>query len=305
MFRDWSARLPAQVQRGTIPSQREADGWVRQATTGQVERFPAELGHLTELVLASALATDVSWVEGYVTTADPGVLGGEFGPAADRCLVSRRHVYLVDTEAAGLVATHTAWTPTGLRVVNVIAAPEVSQPAVHRAALEILGHRDGSHPRTLRLRDVALGEGHAWTLQDSSTEEDTSLVVLPAWEASSDADVATAPGAPVAMSLLEPMLTGAAPPQIRQAVRASYDESGFRAAAVTGLAFIGGAPTRRSPARELTVRFNRPYAVVAATAAVAPDIRDARLRSTQVVADDVWDGVPVFSAWVTSPVLSG
>jgi hypothetical protein len=152
---------------------------------------------------------------------------------------------------------------------------------------------------------MSVGEGHAWTVSMRSEFQEVSSALLPAWSSRRDQeDVLAAPGVRVGAALLSSMLVDSRPPQACQSVRADYHRQGFLAAAVS--AMMGTLSDAPAPAvRELTVRFNRPYAVVAATAAMAPDVGDPRLRRTKVVADDAWDGVPVFSAWVTPSALSG
>lgn len=66
---------------------------------------------------------------------------------------------------------------------------------------------------------------------------------------------------------------------------ARYSRTGFEAAAVTGMGVQAAMMGQRAPGllREAVLRFGHPYAVVA------------------VCQDGRWDGLPVFSAWITSP----
>jgi hypothetical protein len=57
----WLAGLPASVERGPIPSQDEADWWAREHTLGLIEKFPVKITDEIYLLLATALATKVSW----------------------------------------------------------------------------------------------------------------------------------------------------------------------------------------------------------------------------------------------------
>ena len=79
-FAAWATGLPATVERGDVPSQAEADAWADAHTGGLVRRFPVEITPLTATVLASALATDVSWQDPFAP-APAADLGGPFGAA--------------------------------------------------------------------------------------------------------------------------------------------------------------------------------------------------------------------------------
>jgi hypothetical protein len=57
----WTRGLPGEVESGFMPSQAEADAWADHATLGLIRRFPMEIDADTRIVLASALATKVTW----------------------------------------------------------------------------------------------------------------------------------------------------------------------------------------------------------------------------------------------------
>src|SRR5215475_10356642 len=59
-FERWRDALPAAVARGDLPPQAELDAWAREHTLGLIDRFPVD-SEGAWLVLASALATKVSW----------------------------------------------------------------------------------------------------------------------------------------------------------------------------------------------------------------------------------------------------
>lgn len=44
-----------------MPSQRDADAWAEDKTLGLIRSFPLTIDAFTRVVLASALATQVSW----------------------------------------------------------------------------------------------------------------------------------------------------------------------------------------------------------------------------------------------------
>ena len=59
-FLRWRDGLPAAVTTGDLPGQAGLDAWAREHTFGLIDRFPIQADDLY-LVLASALATKVSW----------------------------------------------------------------------------------------------------------------------------------------------------------------------------------------------------------------------------------------------------
>lgn len=275
-FDAWASDLPRAVERGPVPSQAAADAWARERTLGLIEEFPVEIDKLTRLLLASALATDISW--SHPLEEDGGLLTLRDGTQL-----------VAETEAAGLVAVAAPDSSSALAVFSVIAADDVSPHLVDRAAHEVaLG--------TARPVPVTeLEDGHAWTVSErreqrsGPDEQEEWQTWLPAWEARSDHDLAGAPG----MAEVFATLSGFARPEdqpvsfdARQSAVASYTRTGFKAAAVTavGLRAAGMPRFHDVLVRRVEVRFDRPYAVVA--------------RCALDKGPEAWRGVPVFSAWV-------
>jgi len=305
--RAWESALSPAVERGAVPSQEGADQWAADRTGGLIERFPVGVDADTLLVLASALATDVSWQVPFTTVAGAS-LGTAWAervttalraPAAHECLIT-------STPEAGDVAVHVAQSADDepLAVVSVIAAPDVPAPTVlhtaHRIATE---HAD--RPTTRRsLFDLPLGAGHAWTITEEpartlarSGREEWCTATLPAWEARSTHDLMRDPrtgfadAAAALLPLLPPQPDGVEVEAVQSAM-AAYSRTGFRAAAVTALGMRAmGLPPEPRPGvrRTADLRFGRPYAVVA----VVDGGRGP------------WHGVPVFSAWVAEPSDAG
>ncbi len=60
-IRQWLTGLPAVVDTGDIPAQEEIDRWAAERTLGLIERFPIKLSLDVVCLLASALASRVSW----------------------------------------------------------------------------------------------------------------------------------------------------------------------------------------------------------------------------------------------------
>lgn len=313
-FDAW-ARTLRHVELGPMPTQGEADAWASRNTYGMIEAFPVQLDELTAVVIATALATDVTWAAPF-EAVEATLLGGEFGPLLTRALraAPEHRQAIVDTEAAGMVGMHVGESTNGLQVLSVIAAEEVPVAAVHAAATEVASSMSsfGDAERAVDLFDLPLGDGAAWTLTEdrvlSSGGHPISDVVayLPEWRAAAVHDLAAAPGMAAAQAALGRYLnpTGGAPTfEAKQSAVAEYILSGFKAAAITAMSMrMAGLPAApvEVARRTATIRFNRPYAVLAVAQSSAPDLERGWGR-VEGLAADAWDGVPVFSAWVAEP----
>ena len=302
---EWRAGLPEQVDTGDIPSQEKLDRWASERTLGLIERFPATVGPQVVCLLASALATKVSWEVPFQV-----VDAAELGPSRWAGTVTsvlrtprdpRHQQFLTDTPGAGPVAVHLAQARGGLLVGSVIAA-DAAVPAgrvlaeAHR--IVTAEARQPGGVQRLSLFDLPLGAGPVWEIgeepdgrRDAIQREERFTTILPAWSASSDIRLSREPllglgaaAGAVARALEAPNLRYDA----RQKAVARYSAVGFEAAAVTGLYVAAAArrPSGETP-RRAVVRFRHPYAVVAAT-------RNDRREPSAAA----WDGVPVFSAWV-------
>lgn len=278
-FAEWASGLPGVVERGAVPSKADADAWARERTQGMIEQFSIETDELTRLILASALATDISWVQPLQEVG--GLLTFRDGTQ-----------FVAETEAAGLVAVAAPESSSALDVLSVIAAREVSPAAVDAAAHQV------SNGEARQVPIEELTDGHAWTVSElrqrrsGPAEQEEWQSYLPAWSANSDHDLDTAPG----MAEVFETLSGFARPedqpvsfQARQAAVASYTKTGFKAAAVTGIGMrAAGLPNVNDVlVRRVEIRFDRPYAVLA--------------RCSLDEGPVAWRGVPVFSAWVSEP----
>jgi hypothetical protein len=312
----YMARLPAGATREPLTGQEQLDAWARERTFGLIDRFPSEVDPRWLLVLASAVATRVSWEQPFdvvpaTELAGPGRRGG-FADSVTRALRSAPYehdVRLVRTQAAGLVGANVAGSREGLAVVSVLAAADIDRAAAlaaaHEVALGLNGARIGD---PVSLFDVPTGASDLGEIveedviigRDDSVER--GFAILPTWHASSDLDLLDGPtgdGFRGAGRLLADLL----PPgekwlEARQAAVASYTREGFQAAAVTDIgAVLSG---RRAVRRTLTLCFNRPYAAVAVTVPPAGrgDIAGIHDEASTATAGFV---LPVFSAWVAEP----
>jgi hypothetical protein len=286
--RDWLAGLPAPVTRGEVPDQATVDRWAREHSFGLIDKFPLQVDAEAYLLLATALATKVSW-ECPFEVAPGTALGGSW--RLDRVLFSPDHpshsAFIAVTPDAGDVAVHVGRAAGGLVVLSVIAASgvphgDVSQ-AAHRLAIAVA--RNAEIPRR-SLFDLPLGDGPLWSIREErSTGGSTERLhaLLPAWSAS---DVLDLHDERLGFDAAGHAIGGGDRWDARQAVMANYSRTGFEAAAVTAMASQMAMRPRERTARIAELRFGHPYAVVAAA---------------QTRTGGPWHGLPLFSAWVTEP----
>ncbi|WP_091294643.1 hypothetical protein [Micromonospora halophytica] len=303
----WRAGLPRTTATGPLPDQAGLDAWAREHTLGLIDRFPLTVTPLVLVMLASALATRISWADPFDLA--PGAALGGAGPWAGRLERVLRapeyghRAWIAATGPAGDVAVHAASAVerdgAGLVVLSVAADPAVAPGDVLAAAYQLSGAAlDGDDlPADRRsLFDLPLGAGPAWSLREDKVpvwardgREERHEAVLPCWSARDEHELTDpALGFPAAARALGGLL-GVADPGVeaRQAAMARYGRYGFEAAAVTGMAVLESLPPD-GVRRTAELRFGHPYAVVA----VATDRRGGT---------GPWHGVPVFSAWVAEP----
>ncbi|MER7335008.1 MULTISPECIES: hypothetical protein [unclassified Micromonospora] len=322
----WRATLPASTATGPLPDQPALNDWAREHTLGLIDQFPVAVTPQTLLVLASALATRISWEDPFEVTPADGL--GPASPWANRLRrvlrsPERGHkCWIATSSRAGDVAVHaapstrvsTADGDAGLLVVSVAAAPEVAPvdvlAAAHELATAAVTAPDGDEPHGKRRRlaanptgrrslfDLSLGDTAMWTLREEPTwtyapdgREEKVTAFLPCWSAESRHNLNVERlGFPVATWAFGALLNA---PDLTAAVVqtavARYGRYGFEAAAVTGWGMATSLPPE-GIARIAELRFGHPYAVVA----VATDTRRGG-------ATGPWHGVPVFSAWVAEP----
>ncbi|MDT5114688.1 MAG: hypothetical protein QOE30_427, partial [Mycobacterium sp.] len=134
-FDEWARTLPDVVERGPMPNQAQANAWAQTRTNGLIAEFPLQIDELTRLMLASALAADITWAVPLSTTDH---LGGEFGSVIARALTLDFGIQLVaETDAAGLVGVAAPRASSALDVLSVIAAPDVTPAHVDTAAHQV------------------------------------------------------------------------------------------------------------------------------------------------------------------------
>jgi hypothetical protein len=292
----WLAGLPAEVERGDVPSQHELDEWARRHTFGLIETFPVQVDDLVYLLLATALATKVSWDCPFDTA--PGSALGEASPWAQRLarvLRSPRHpshsAFIATTPQAGDVTVHVGRARGGLQVASVAAAPDVAAAAVLAAAHGLAtAYALGQSVPRRSLFDLPLGETAMWSVKEELPDHgggERCTAILPAWSARSEHDL-TDPR--LGFAAVAAALGKGDPWEAKQAAMAQYSRIGFEAAAVSAVAIMSSrllpAP---GPMRTAELRFGHPYAVVAVTVADQPGHSGP------------WHGIPAFSGWIAEP----
>jgi hypothetical protein len=303
----WMAGLPADVQTGPLTTQAALDDWARRHTFGLIERFPIVLDPTIYLVIATALATRVSWERPF-DLAPASALGpsSPWATELNRVLQTPHgpghQQFVAATQAAGDVAVHAAWARDGLLVASVAADPGAPAGDVLAAAYELApALATGGSVARRSLFDLPLGEGPLWSVSETTapiksgaSREERCTAVLPAWTARSEYDLKDDPelGFGAAAHALAPGDLF----QARQAAMASYTRVGFEAAAVTGMAMaLAMRVPRQGLVRTAELRFGHPFAVVAVTADRPGPGRPPG------PAPSPWSGLPVFSAWVAQP----
>ncbi|MEV6301395.1 hypothetical protein AB0M02_18440 [Actinoplanes sp. NPDC051861] len=287
---DWRATLPSTTEFGPLPDLAGADRWAREHTFGMIDKFPIEPTRDILLMLASALATRFRWdVPFDVVPAE--ALGGPWAARLQRVLRVPEEgyhlAYVATSRHAGQVIVHSAPASDDsgaqVRVVSVAAAPDVPPERVIAAAHEIAmrGYE------AVSLWDLPLGDGPLWTIREEmgvAYGTEAVSAVLPSWSATSEHDLSRPGlGFDAATGTLEGLIGPGLQSEAKQIATARFDRYGFEAAAVTAFMVTTSAPMERM-LRVAELRFAHPYAVVAVANYAGP-----------------WDGVPVFSAWVTNP----
>jgi hypothetical protein len=317
-FHDWQAGLPDVVETGDLPGQAGLDAWASEHTFGLIDRFPITITRETYLILATALATRVSWQTPFDLTP-AAELGSDSAWAREPGQVlrtphsGRGHAqFIAITPEAGDVVVHLALARDGLLVASVAADDGVAYGdvlaiaqriacacAVSDAGLSGRGEIAAKVPRR-RLADLPLGEAPLWRISEersASSSQDLCTAVLPAWSAENT----LALGAPeLGFAAAAHALAGPDPWEAAQSAMARFTRTGFEAAAVTTLAVATMAMPLTKTRRVAELRFAHPYAVVAV--AIDPELSHRDLGPEwRPQPASPWHGVPVFSAWVAQP----
>jgi len=305
---DWIAALPSTVTTGELPGQAALDAWAERKTLGLIRKMPATVDPTTLLLLATALATKVSWVRPF-QLAPAARLGSAtpWAAAVSEVLVTPddaegHGAYVATVPGIGEVAVHTGVATEGLRVTSVIAPADTPAADVLAAA-----HDLATRPRAARtsLFDLPLGDAPLWTITEERVRttapdgrEERVTAVLPAWSATTEHDLDRPElGLPAAAAAASEALGNRGPHSAVQSAMARYSRVGFEAAAVSAMMRAAGMPMVRDGVRRTAeLRFAHPYAVVAVA-----DRPWAHGWQPPEATGTPWLGLPVFSAWVATP----
>lgn len=305
----WVDALPAAVESGVMPTQKQADEWADRHTLGLIKEFPFELDS-PRVALVSALGARVSWSHPFELRD----ASEELRPSSPWVEKLRRVLWdgsgvtgsLVETSAAGLVAVHLAIAQEDLTVISVAADQRVERGAVLEAAHEIAARMaTGSEIPSCSLFDLPLGEGHSWTITESETpaweagerSERIAGVSLPAWRLDGHlellrSDLFAMGSATQALR----QLIGPRPDdqvEAKQVVAASFTQHGFEAGATTAALLrtsLARSPTEIGIERLAVLRFDHPYAALAISG-----------RPYGSMCANSFAGLPLFSAWIHTP----
>ncbi|MEV0714641.1 hypothetical protein [Asanoa sp. NPDC050611] len=308
---DWIDALPTSVETGPLPSQPEADAWADEHTLGLIRKFPLTIEPETLLVLATALATKVSWVQPF--NLAPAARLGAASPwsgAVDQVLEMPEHghdAFIARVPAIGDVAVHTAYATEGLRVTSVIAPPSAPASEVMTAAYDLAVASATRGPIDRRsLFDLPVGEGPLWTISEEPAQttapggrEEIHHAVLPAWSVETKHDLDRPElGIPAAAAAAKQALDAPlARYEAAQVAMARYSRVGFEAAAVSAMMVATGFVMPQDGVRRTAeLRFGHPYAVVA--------LADRPWRDgwqPDTAEGSAWLALPVFSAWIATP----
>jgi hypothetical protein len=315
-FAEWIAELPDGVETGLLPSRQDADDWVRCRSLGLIHAVPTQIHELSRFSLVSVVATKVSWRTPFAVV-QAGEYLGERSPwrgTVNRVLLAKGAddpggmTMIAATRAAGLVAVYQATAVQGLVVLSVSAAPDVTRLAVLEAASEIeaLLRGEPSAAHRCSLFDLPVGQGHSWEIvereipaaHDGERIERVDTATLPAWRIENHLDLLTselfamAPALDAIRRHLDPNHDGLVG-HATQVAATSYSPHGFEGAAATEVGLsLGGPPRNRGLEGRASLRFDHPHAAIALVGQ----------RPTEHDEHNEFFGLPVFSAWIQTPV---
>jgi hypothetical protein len=271
-----------------IPTQDELNAWARAESNRLITQFPVEINPDMFLALFTNLVgTEVAWESPYKAVSDEA-MGSAW--KIDNFLVAHKETYssyIYQDETYDLFGVHRKFAKDGeFSVYSVIALDNnVSEEATMAVARKIVS--SGGYKR-FSAHELPLGESANGTLsvtaQKAPSSEEIFTTFLPAWESSNNFNLLqTDLGFREAIERFEDMDDAGIYVEAKQGVEAQYTAEGFKASSRTfGIATKRCRPVEDCEIRHVTMRFNRPYAVVA-------------------MVDDVnktWNRVPIFDGWV-------
>ncbi|MFF1409195.1 serpin family protein [Streptomyces sp. NPDC058289] len=292
----WSARLPAGTRAtltGDEDTDRKAlDAWAAERTGGLVEKMPVEVGPHVELVLASALALQLTWEQPFLerpVRPSHGPWGGRSlrGLAVTHAFPERIRVARGPSGPVTLLRVPGAPGARGADVHLLLGEPgDVPGDVLTTGIAEVTGALASSTAR--ELPDGEAGPGLSLRTVDSSSPEPVARIGTVAFGIRAEHDLlehaelfglasaAARPGHFPGISSV-PLAVRSA----RQSAVARFHAEGFEAAAVTAVGmFRGAARTRSYRVRQAEFEVDRPFGFLAVD-------RDS--------------GLVLFAGWVADP----
>ncbi|MFJ4122297.1 serpin family protein [[Kitasatospora] papulosa] len=273
----WLDQLPAEAHGhltgDPVRDQVHLDTWAANRTQGQIDTMPVTVNDETLLVLASALTLRTDWIRPFT----PGGMEAGTGPWRDMNLAGLHRttrllnrVGVLDTAAGPLTELQIIGTH-GIDVHLYLGTPEASAGQVLTAAVGALHNRRAMVPGD-HLPHGTPGPGLSVTRVPSVDGEPVLRVSTVPFTVTSHHDLLnhhdlfglgtatdTSQGHFPGISA-KPLAVQAA----AQAMTATFGARGFRSAAATAFTtVVGGMPRFPFRAREISVRFDRPFGFLA------------------------------------------
>ncbi|MFJ3963544.1 serpin family protein [Streptomyces sp. NPDC090036] len=273
----WLDRLPAdvhgQLTGDAVGDQQLLDAWSDRCTDGQIAAMPITVDDETLLVSASAMALRTDWIRPFTS----GSMEAESGPwhGKDLAGLHRSSSLLnrvgVADSASGPLTELQVIGAHGIDVHLYLGTPEATAGQVLTAAVATLHDRRAVVPGD-HLPYGAPGPGlsvNRVPSEDGSPRLRVSTVPFTVNASHNLLDRAGLFGLCAAKDASQGHFPGISsePLAIRQAVQtmtATFGARGFRSAAVTAFsARVAGVPRYPFRAREISVRFDRPFGFLA------------------------------------------
>lgn len=272
-----------------IPTQEELNAWARAESKRLITQFPVQIKPDLFLALfANLVGAEANWDEPYKAVSDDPMSSAwqvsNFLVSNKETSSSRIH----QDETHGLFGVHRKFAKDGeFSVYSVMALDEsVSEEATMAVARKIAaGAKQSFSAQDLPLGESALGSLSV-TAQKAPAPQEIFTTFLPSWQSSNsfnllDTDLGFLEGLERFESMGQKVGISL---EAKQGVEARYSAEGFKAGSRTfGISNLRCRPVEDFEIRHVTMRFNRPYAVVASVDYV----------------NEAWNRVPIFDGWVS------
>lgn len=247
-----------------IPEKAELDEWLAKNTHNILTEFPFTPDSNTDAIFASIIATDISWSVPFKShPANEDWAAWKLEKVLYDGDNYHTHLYEVDGK---LYLVHSAYSKEAVTVKSVLPLQDATQAELLKAADDIatgfgkiVDHRfsDGNN-KVLTSGNFDVMFEHVGMKTTTGDEDFFFDVELPAWETTDKFDLKD----PALGFAIAAELTGNQSFEACQVVKASFQLTGFKAAALTTMmvgrsaAFV---PTERVPVYR--AKFNKPFSV--------------------------------------------